>query len=255
MPTAAGNPPLPAGVHRVVDPMVNMYLVEDGDALTVVDAGFPGLYPRLLESLAAAGRSLADVRAVLLTHGHPDHTGLAERIRSEANAAIWVHEADAPLVADPRHLRRHWRAERSLLPYVLRHPAALSVPVHLARMRGFRPPPVQSWSTFTDGQSLDAPGSPRVVWTPGHTAGSSSLLFAEHGILFTGDALVTRDDMTGGDGPRIVARAFTQDSHAALASVRTLAAVEAAIVLPGHGEPFGAGVATACEQALATGVT
>ena len=52
---------------------------------------------------------------------------------------------------------------------------------------------------------------------PGHTPGSVGYLFADRGLLFTGDALVTYDGITGHHGPTVVSRAFTHDSAAARA--------------------------------------
>ena len=77
--------------------MVNAYVIEDGGAVTIVDAGAPSYWGDLPDELAAMGRSLEDVRAVVLTHGHQDHIGFAERIRRERGTPIRVHEADAAL--------------------------------------------------------------------------------------------------------------------------------------------------------------
>jgi len=75
-----------------------------------------------------------------------------------------------------------------------------------------------------DGDRLlaDVPGRPRAVTLPGHTPGSVGYLFADRGLLFTGDALVTYDGITGYRGPAVASRAFTHDSRAALASLTAL---------------------------------
>jgi glyoxylase-like metal-dependent hydrolase (beta-lactamase superfamily II) len=72
-------------------------------------------------------------------------------------------------------------------------------------------------------------------------------------VLFTGDGLVTLDPYTGRTGPRIVARAGTKDRATALASLGAMADTKATIVLPGHGEPWTTGVASAAQQARRAG--
>lgn len=63
----------------------------------------------------------------------------------------------------------------------------------------------------------------------------------DRGVLLSGDALVTLDPYTGKAGPQIVAVAATADTGEAMASLDTLAQTDAALLLPGHGEPSAAG--------------
>jgi glyoxylase-like metal-dependent hydrolase (beta-lactamase superfamily II) len=86
------------GIHRIGDSsIINAYLVEEANEVTIVDAGVSGLYRDLPRELASMGRSIADVRALVLTHGHSDHIGFAERLRSDRHIPVSVHEADAAL--------------------------------------------------------------------------------------------------------------------------------------------------------------
>lgn len=238
------------GVHRLGDHGVNFYLIEDPDGLILVDTGVPAHREQLLGLLADLGRSPADVRAVLLTHGHPDHTGLAHFLQ-EAGADIWVHRQDAAILHDgPRSGFRHSKPERSMLPYLLRRPSALALPLQLARSGAFTAPAVQNTRAFDADQVLEnVPGSPQAVALPGHTPGSAAYLFGDRGLLFTGDALVTVDQFSGRTGPTIVSRCFTHDSRAALASLDRLDELTADLLLPGHGAPFADGIRTATGQA------
>jgi glyoxylase-like metal-dependent hydrolase (beta-lactamase superfamily II) len=243
------------GVHRLGSEVVNFYLVERPDGLVLVDAGLPGHFGQLQETVTRLGRDLADIRAVLLTHAHPDHTGLAERLRAGAGAEIWVHQHDAPILADgPRSATRHAKPERSVLPYLLRRPTAIRTPLHMARHGAFNAPKVQNVSTLTGEQPLQTvPGRPQPIGLPGHTLGSVAYLFADRGLLFTGDALVTHDGLTGHTGPGLVCRGFTHDSTAAAASLDRIAVLPHLLILPGHGDPFTDGPRAAAQQAMVNG--
>jgi glyoxylase-like metal-dependent hydrolase (beta-lactamase superfamily II) len=64
-------------LHRLGNGTVNSYLVADGTDVTIIDAGVPGYWGDLPAELVAMGRTLADVRALVLTHGHSDQIGFA----------------------------------------------------------------------------------------------------------------------------------------------------------------------------------
>lgn len=239
------------GVRRLGDDAVNFFLVEGEDGLTLVDAGLPAHYKQLT---ALLGPRIRDIRAILLTHAHIDHIGLAGRLHREVGAAVHVHAGDAAMLTSPVGANGRWKAERSLLPYALRRPAALRTPLHLATHGAFwSTTPVPASVPVTDG-ALRVPGRPYAVAVPGHTAGSVAFHFPEHGVLCTGDALVTDDSVIGRQGPRIVCRAFTADSAAALRSLDALAGLDATVVLPGHGAPFAGSPAAAVAAARTAGV-
>jgi glyoxylase-like metal-dependent hydrolase (beta-lactamase superfamily II) len=108
------------GVHRISQAYVNFYLVEDDEGVTVVDSGLPAMWGALLDSLRSLGRGLENVQAVVLTHAHFDHLGLARRLRREHQVPVWVHPGDAFIAHHPYR----YRHERSRFVFSLTHPRA-----------------------------------------------------------------------------------------------------------------------------------
>jgi glyoxylase-like metal-dependent hydrolase (beta-lactamase superfamily II) len=228
------------GIHRIGDnSMINAYLVEQGGEVTIIDAGVPGYYRDIDRELAAMGRGPADVRALILTHGHSDHIGFAERLRRERRVPVSVHQADAALA-------------RGEVP----NPSKGYGPVKVGPLLGFlwftllrgglRIPKLQEVATFGDGATLDVPGSPRVILTPGHTPGSAALHVASLGALFVGDAFATYAVTTGARGPQVAP--FTADAAQAVESLTRLEPISADHVLPGHGDPWTGGIQEAVRR-------
>jgi glyoxylase-like metal-dependent hydrolase (beta-lactamase superfamily II) len=229
-------------IHRLGSGVVNSYLVEESGEVTIIDAGVPGYWADLPAELAAMGRRLDDVRAIVLTHGHSDHVGFAERARRERGLPVSVHELDAALargeVSNPAKTGgvRLVPLLRFLL-FGITH-GALRTP-HLTEV-----------GTYGDGATLDVPGAPRVILVPGHTPGCAALHVPSHDALFAGDTLATLAVTTGATGPMIAP--FTADPVEALASLSRLDGIEAGLLLPGHGQPWRDGVGQAIDRIRAT---
>ncbi|MDQ3609408.1 MAG: MBL fold metallo-hydrolase [Actinomycetota bacterium] len=236
------------GVHRIEDAYTNWYLVEEDGRLTIVDAGVPSSWDSLQVAVREIGRSVRDVAALVLTHAHFDHIGMAERVRTELNVPVYVHENDVPLTHHP--LR--YAYERHPFKYFVTQVKALPIVAAFVRTRAFFPTPLGEVHRFTDG-TLDVPGSPRVVPTPGHTLGHVSFDLPGRDAVIAGDAVVTLNPYTGNRGPQIVARAATADSMRNLASLDALAQTGATTVLTGHGEPWTGGAVEAARLAQAAG--
>jgi glyoxylase-like metal-dependent hydrolase (beta-lactamase superfamily II) len=227
--------PVADGVRRFDNGVVNWYVVEDNSGVALIDAGFPPDWDALAATLREMERSLDDLSDVVLTHAHIDHVGFAERARSEAGARVWAHPQEASTLARPRQAPP---SERLPLLY-LRHPAMVSTIVRGTRGRALAAKPVRQHRALHDGQTLeDVPGRPRVVFSPGHCAGHCAFHLEDRDVLFTGDALVTRDPYTGRTGPRLMPRLSMADSVQAAESLDRLAETGARTLLPGHGEPW-----------------
>ncbi len=236
---------LAPSLHRIGADFVNAYLVEEAGEVTVVDAGVPGLYSDFLRELASMGRRIEDVRAVVLTHGHSDHIGFAERVRDEHGVPASVHELDAALargeVPNPSAGMGE-RRFRSLLQFL----------AWGARRGALRTKTLTEVETFGSGATLDVPGALRVIHTPGHTPGNTALHAPHVSALFAGDTLSTLAVTSGRVGPQVAA--FSADPDEALASLSRIEDIEADWVLPGHGAPWTGGVGAAVAAARSVGI-
>jgi glyoxylase-like metal-dependent hydrolase (beta-lactamase superfamily II) len=241
---------LAPGVHRFGNALVNCYLIEDGNSMTLVDGGLPGFRGQLDEYLRSRGCSVAAIEAVILTHAHSDHLGIVEGVRTDAPAPVHVHEADANMA---RTGKVHPR-EGSVLPY-LRHPAAWKLLAVGARNGAIKTPKVEAVTTFSGAPDLDVPGRPRVIPTPGHSPGHVAFHLPDRGVLIAGDALCTYNPLTGARGPQVMPKAFAADALQMLASLEALERIDAGLMLVGHGEPWTGGPAAAVAQAREIGLT
>jgi glyoxylase-like metal-dependent hydrolase (beta-lactamase superfamily II) len=184
--------PIPASPLRYV----LAYVFEVPGGVVVVDPGWnsPEAFDTLQAGLAGIGAALRDVRGVLVTHLHPDHYGLAGRVRQESGAWVALHPADAALVRD-----RYEQVDDLLERIVawLRDAGAPASELEAMRDASMAmrkvvvvaPPDV----LLSDGDRPDVPGWQLVaVHTPGHTPGHLCFYEERTGLLLSGDHVLPR---------------------------------------------------------------
>jgi len=176
---------------------VLVYALElDGGGVAIVDAGWDTdeAWGALTSGLATAGGSITDVRAVLVTHIHPDHYGLAGRVREASGAWIGLHPDDAVM------LDSRYGDTDALLDAMFHFLADSGVPEEKLPDLAFASMVMKSMVTmaepdvlFEDGQIIDLPGWPlRTVWTPGHSPGHVCFHSAEQRLFLSGDHILPR---------------------------------------------------------------
>lgn len=230
---------LAPSLHRIGSDLVNSYLVEGESGILVVDTGMPGNWADLQAELATMGRTITDIRGVVLTHGDVDHIGFAERLRRDHGVPIHVHEADAP--------RARGEEKKPNVPWGPRKLGPLLAFLWYGLRRGgMRPEPVAEVVTLRGGETLDLPGSPRVIPMPGHSPGSVAFHVPAVDAVFVGDAMTTGHVLTGATGPQPAP--FTQEPALAADSLAAIESLAVRWVLPGHGAPWDGGVAEAVRR-------
>src|SRR5262249_18403537 len=86
------------GLWQVKISFVNAYLLDTGDGLTLIDTGIPGSAPKIMEAIYSIRKQPADIRRILVTHCHYDHSGSLAEIKRLTDAPAAMHLVDAAMV-------------------------------------------------------------------------------------------------------------------------------------------------------------
>ncbi len=168
------------GVYRLPMGFVNAYLIDDGGELTLIDCGVKGSAAGIMETILAIGRKPEDLKHILITHLHADHTGGAKALQEATGAKLYMHPLDAAENRRGVTLRPGTQATRFVYRVLMAATSGMNNvnPDEAARIDG----------ELAGGQTLPFAGGLQVIHTPGHTAGHVVFLWPqEGGVLFGGD--------------------------------------------------------------------
>jgi len=209
---------------------VHAFLLDDGTELTLIDTLFDTDAKRVIDRIEAIGRSLGDLKHIVLTHAHRSHLGGLAALKRLSGATVYSHAWESDIVAGERiaqpvtpipmrPIRTYWRV------YYLQLGAALGRGKH---------PPCTVDATLEDGDTV---GPVRVLHSPGHTPGHLAFWWPEQRVLFAGDAIATYPEFSPG-WP-----AFNLNLTQHRVSLRRMAELDAEVLAVGHGDPITAGAA------------
>ncbi len=231
-------------VYRLGSRSHNFYLLTDQGEATLIDAGCSREWSYLVDALASLDMSPESVSAILATHAHADHLGFGAEAQKEG-LEIKVH------VDEETRALGTYTGRFAVKPFEL--------PIfRVTTWRNFIPMiragvmkhhHLDTVGTFSDGDTLDVPGRPQAIHTPGHTEGHT--MFHTDRILFTGDGLVTMDLIGTDVGPQMINPIFNLDTATAYESLSRLDTLDADLLLPGHGPPLHESAPSAAAQVLA----
>jgi len=148
------------------------HLLIDDDGVVLVDSGFAGDLRRLQGAITGLGFQPHQLKAILITHGHIDHTANAAALQAWSGAKVYAPAGDE-LHLDGRYAYRRAAKVCGLLKFLGR-----------GLMR-YRPPKVDVW--VRDGDELPFWGGLHVVGLPGHTEGHVGYYTASKRVFFVGD--------------------------------------------------------------------
>jgi glyoxylase-like metal-dependent hydrolase (beta-lactamase superfamily II) len=231
------------GVHRIPLPLpndnlraVNVYAVEDGNGLVLVDSGWaiPDARVRLEEALTTLGCAFSDIDRFLITHAHRDHFTQAITLRREWRTKVSLgagERATIEILQDPDR-----RPLDPQLHQLLRYGAGPLVEQIVAGNAEHERPDRSVWElpddwleegelTLTSGRRLS------IIETPGHTRGH--VVFHDHAaaLLFAGDHVLPTITPSIGFEP-VLSPDPLGDFLGSLARVRQM---PDALLLPAHG--------------------
>ncbi len=221
------------GVHQISLGIVNVFLLESDDGLILIDTGTPGSTDKILGAVRALGKQPSDIRQILITHLHADHTGSLAALKTATGAPVYMHPLDAALV-------RIGVAGRPMKPAPGLMPRLM---VTMIRLRGA--PVVAAAETeheVNDGDVLPLAGGIKVIHTPGHSAGQVAFLWPQNGgVLFAAD-------VAGNVGNKLGISIVYEDLPLGLKSLKRLAGMSFKTAVFGHGAPIVSGASEQFRQ-------
>jgi glyoxylase-like metal-dependent hydrolase (beta-lactamase superfamily II) len=208
-----------------------VYLIEDGDGVTLFDAGAR----TMIRAVASAGAKLGGIRRIVLSHGHTDHRGVAPAL----GVPVLCHP-DEVQDAEGSGGFRYWPEGLTGLPTPMRQ-------IHrLMHRHAWDAGPVKISGTLSEGDEV---AGFRVVHLPGHAPGLIALWRESDRLALSSDCFYTINMWGRSCAPHVPEPIYNFDTDQARESIRKLAALEPAAAWPGHAKPVTGDVRTQLERA------
>jgi glyoxylase-like metal-dependent hydrolase (beta-lactamase superfamily II) len=227
----------------------HFFLLEQDGEVTLIDAGLSGYRDTLEPALADMGRSIDDVKAIVLTHADPDHVGFAGELQQTHGIPVYVHRADSERTRQGK--TKHAEGSPLAMLGMLKHAHSRRALRHAIANGGVKQSKVREVIPFDDGDELDVPGRLRVIHTPGHTEGHCVLYAPFEDALFVGDAINNLDLVTGQPGAHLAPQAANTSTNQAYESLSRIEELDAQTLYFGHGDPSTQGTRAIVAEARA----
>lgn len=234
------------GIHTFKIPIpdnplgsTNIYFLKSTEGNLLIDVGWNSdeSFRALQEQMAEAGGAWEDLRYIVLTHAHPDHCGLLDRVAEIARPELVAHAVELALlhnyVANIKTMGAGMRAWLHTNGLTLPAGAPLSAPAQ--SMLGYTPGKLPE-RAVNDGDHLQCGDYDfELFWTPGHAPGHLCLFERSRGLLFAGDHVLP---FTTPNVSKYGQVGETNPLNEYLKSLRRIAALPVKLALPSHGPAF-----------------
>ncbi|CQR71796.1 Hydroxyacylglutathione hydrolase [Sporomusa ovata DSM 2662] len=170
---------IPLGTEKKLLRFVNSIIIF-GKEITLIDTGIKDSYQKIFSYIKEQGRSINEIKLLILSHSHPDHIGSANKIKSITDCKVIAHQAEKNWIED------------------------LDTQYQSRMVPGFyqlvnEPVKVDTCLEHNQEIQLDKNLTIRVLHSPGHSKGSISIFFKEDKILFTADSIPIVNDIPNYD--------------------------------------------------------
>ena len=196
------------------------YLYRDKDTYTLIDTGVTGDATRILDQLEEVGGMPEQLKQIILTHSHADHTGGHAELIDRTEAQVLAHTLDVPVIVGD---------EKFQMPEV---PEEERKYMEMAIDKTPAAKPARVDRALRDGDEIDMGAGAVAVHVPGHTPGSLAVYLPKEKLLFAGDT--AERDLED----NLIVGVFNLDQAQAIESFRKLAALDFEIACVGHGKPL-----------------
>ena len=193
------------------------FLLADPDGFTLIDSGGPKKSKAVIAEIEATQHAVTDLKQIILTHCHSDHTGNVAELVARSQAKVLAHQDDVPYILGQQSLPTPTLLQKLMFGLMDR-----IFPLHIEQVD----------RSVVDGDTIDALGGLKVIHAPGHTPGSIALYQPERKIMFFGDLLFNERKL------KIAPKLFNVDTPRVADAVRQVITNDIDIAFFGHGEPY-----------------
>jgi glyoxylase-like metal-dependent hydrolase (beta-lactamase superfamily II) len=172
-----------SNIYQISLGWVNVFVIED-NGLTLIDTGTKGSTGKIFSAIKNGGKNPYDIKRIILTHAHPDHSGSAEEMKRMLRVPVMAHREDAQIMRYGIAFRKEVCLTPGLKNWLIYELAI--------KRAGINIEPVAIDEQLNDRDLLPLLGGVRIIHTPGHSKGHISLLAENEEVLIAGDLLSNR---------------------------------------------------------------